>query len=389
MPAPTEVVERLTRVAEADEPAVGRHAVLDAALVVAGRFVPAQADAAVAHRGGEVVLPEVAAARTGGRRRRSPTSGSRSAFACFPHGCSVRAGSARVKDMTVIGCQDYGPARAGCQHRTGVPGRCRALRRVVRGASTVARNRRRSTPSSLMYARSRSSTRPRPCGGGSPGSRRPTAPRALASTDRRPRPPRGRVGRVDAPAAATRHRAARRRELATDVGRAAAHTCAGARDRAILLHRLRRRAAPHRTGGPRRRRRAAWSPASGSRSRLPRGRIVVPPGSVPLTCAVKAWTAWLRRVRAAGRPRVPPGGPARQRAPAAVVGPRGHARRAARGRRVPVSTRRADTGRSLRRGMILAAAALGASDDGIMAQTGHRSRRLVRAYRQVGYVPAP
>jgi hypothetical protein len=47
------------------------------------------------------------------------------------------------------------------------------------------------------------------------------------------------------------------------------------------------------------------------------------------------------------------------------------------------------TGRSLRRGMILAAAAVGASDDGIMAQTGHRSRRLVREYRALGYVPGP
>ena len=56
--APTEVGERLARVAQADEPAIGRHAVLDEALVVAGRFVPPQADAAVAHRGGEVVLPQ-------------------------------------------------------------------------------------------------------------------------------------------------------------------------------------------------------------------------------------------------------------------------------------------------------------------------------------------
>ena len=39
------------------------------------------------------------------------------------------------------------------------------------------------------------------------------------------------------------------------------------------------------------------------------------------------------------------------------------------------------SGRSLRLGMILAAAAVGASDEGIMHQTGHRSRRLVRSYR--------
>ncbi len=39
------------------------------------------------------------------------------------------------------------------------------------------------------------------------------------------------------------------------------------------------------------------------------------------------------------------------------------------------------TGRSLRLGMILTAAAVGASDEHIMHHTGHRSRRLVRAYR--------
>jgi hypothetical protein len=58
VPAPTEVGERFTRVAEADEAAIGRHAVLDEAFVVAGRFVPPQADAGLAHRGGKVVRPE-------------------------------------------------------------------------------------------------------------------------------------------------------------------------------------------------------------------------------------------------------------------------------------------------------------------------------------------
>ena len=53
----------------------------------------------------------------------------------LPHVCSVRVGGAPVKDMTVIGCQDYGRACAGCQHRTGVPGRCRALRRLVCGTA--------------------------------------------------------------------------------------------------------------------------------------------------------------------------------------------------------------------------------------------------------------
>jgi hypothetical protein len=40
------------------------------------------------------------------------------------------------------------------------------------------------------------------------------------------------------------------------------------------------------------------------------------------------------------------------------------------------------TGRSLRLGMILTAAAVGVTDEGIMHQTGHRTRRLVRAYRR-------
>jgi len=39
------------------------------------------------------------------------------------------------------------------------------------------------------------------------------------------------------------------------------------------------------------------------------------------------------------------------------------------------------SGRSLRLGMILSAAAVGASDERIMRHTGHRTRRLVRAYR--------
>jgi hypothetical protein len=38
------------------------------------------------------------------------------------------------------------------------------------------------------------------------------------------------------------------------------------------------------------------------------------------------------------------------------------------------------SGRSLRRGMVLAATEHGASDRRIMAHTGHRSRRLVRRY---------
>ena len=65
--------------------------------------------------------PRAAAVRTDGRRRRSPTSGSRPrahglGFACFPHGAASGARRRAVKDMTVIGCQDYG--RAACRLRT-------------------------------------------------------------------------------------------------------------------------------------------------------------------------------------------------------------------------------------------------------------------------------
>ena len=164
-------------------------------------------------------------------------------------------------------------------------------------------------------------------------------------------------------------------------------TRAGARDRAILLigygAALRRTELVDLDVAD-----VQVEPGVGLAVALPRGRIVVPPGSVPLTCAVKAWTAWLRASGLRDGPAFRPVDrhdnvrPLRlsDRAVTLVV------QRAAAGAGLDATRY---TGRSLRRGMILAAAAVGASDDGIMAQTGHRSRRLVRAYRQVGYVPAP
>jgi site-specific recombinase XerD len=164
-------------------------------------------------------------------------------------------------------------------------------------------------------------------------------------------------------------------------------TRAGARDRAILLlgygAALRRTELVHLDVAN-----VQVVPDVGLAIALPRGRIVVPPGSVPLTCAVRAWTAWLRASGLEDGPAFRPVDrhdnvrPLRlsDRAVTLVV------QRAAA--RAGLDATRY-TGRSLRRGMILAAAAVGASDAGIMAQTGHRSRRLVRAYRQVGYVPAP
>ena len=277
-----------------------------------------------AGRGGRFSLPEVGAARTGGRRRRSLL---RLLPPWVQRPCGQRAGqghdSYRLSGLRSRACRLPTPnGRTGPMPRTSPRG--------ARG-STGARNQRRSTPSSPMYACSQSSTRPRPCGGGSPGSPRPTGPRAwrrrsTTACGSRSRRPRGRTGGGGATPSRSTSRALRRMSAALP------RTRAGARDRAILLlgygAALRRTELVDLDVAD-----VQVEPGVGLAVALPRGRIVVPPGSVPLTCAVKAWTAWLQRVRAAGRPRVPPGGSARQRAPAAVVGPRGHARRAARGRR--------------------------------------------------------
>src|SRR5438045_3656493 len=58
VPAAPEFVERLTGIAEPDETAVGCHALLDQALVVARLLVPAQADALFAQARWEVVFPQ-------------------------------------------------------------------------------------------------------------------------------------------------------------------------------------------------------------------------------------------------------------------------------------------------------------------------------------------
>jgi integrase len=117
------------------------------------------------------------------------------------------------------------------------------------------------------------------------------------------------------------------------------------------------------------------------RLRLARGSVTIPAGSRPHVCAVRAWRAWSSVATLDGGPAFRPVdrhgnvGATRlsDRAVTVVV------RRAAEGAGLDAS---AYSGRSLRLGMILAAAAVGASDEGIMHQTGHRSRRLVRSYRQ-------
>lgn len=115
--------------------------------------------------------------------------------------------------------------------------------------------------------------------------------------------------------------------------------------------------------------------------RLTRGVVAIPPGSRPHLCAVRAWRAWSCAAALVGGPAFRPVdrhghvGSTRlsDRAVTIVV------RRAVAGAGLDAN---AYSGRSLRLGMIRAAAAVGASDEHIMLQTGHRSRRLVRSYRQ-------
>jgi site-specific recombinase XerD len=159
-------------------------------------------------------------------------------------------------------------------------------------------------------------------------------------------------------------------------------TLAGARDRAVLL--LGYGAALRRTelvgldlGDARLRRDGALA------LRLSRGPVMVPPGSQDALCAVRAWSAWADELRARGvragpafRPVDRYGNVGSGRLSDKAV--TGIVQRAARAARLPRPER--FTGRSLRLGMVVTAAGLGATDLGIMAQTGHRSRRLVHSY---------
>jgi integrase len=113
--------------------------------------------------------------------------------------------------------------------------------------------------------------------------------------------------------------------------------------------------------------------------RTARGLVVVPFGSAPELCAVDAWTRWRRAAGLTGG--------------AAFRGVDRHGRLGEPGlspKAVTRIVRRSAAaagldparyqGLSLRRGMVAAATAQGASDAGIMQHTGHRSRRLVRRY---------
>jgi len=117
---------------------------------------------------------------------------------------------------------------------------------------------------------------------------------------------------------------------------------------------------------------------SGLRVRLARGTIVVPFGSDAHLCAVRAWRAW-RRLVADGGPAFRPVD-ARGEVGVARLGEKAVTRIVRRCASRAGFDGAAWSGMSMRRGMVDAAAARGASARTIMDHTGHRSRRLVRGY---------
>jgi integrase len=116
------------------------------------------------------------------------------------------------------------------------------------------------------------------------------------------------------------------------------------------------------------------------RLRTARGVIAIPRGSQPHLSAGRACQRWLERSAIGDGPLFRPVdrhgnvGAVRlsDRAVTTIV------QRAAESAGLTASY----SGRSLRLGMVLTAAAAGASDEGIIGQTGHRSVRLVREYRR-------
>ncbi len=120
--------------------------------------------------------------------------------------------------------------------------------------------------------------------------------------------------------------------------------------------------------------------AHGLRVRLDRGDVFVPTGSSPDVCAVRAWRAWI--ASAGTSPARPAFGPIdrHDRVGDERIGDRTVREIVKR----LVARAGLDASRysssSLRLGMVSTAAAVGVSDERIMAQTGLRSRALVRRY---------
>jgi len=118
---------------------------------------------------------------------------------------------------------------------------------------------------------------------------------------------------------------------------------------------------------------------AGMTVRTRRGRSIVPFGSEESLCAVRAWKAWRRASSVRG------GAAFRAvdrhgRVHDDTLSVRGVTRVVQRAvARAGLDPARY-SGRSLRRGMVLAATEHGVSEGRIMAHTGHRSRRLVRRY---------
>jgi site-specific recombinase XerD len=112
---------------------------------------------------------------------------------------------------------------------------------------------------------------------------------------------------------------------------------------------------------------------------LMRGRVVIPYGSSGQLCAVRAWQAW---EAAAGLT----GGPAFRavdrydRLGVNRLGVKSITRIVRRAAERAGLNEQRYSALSLRLGMVSAATEVGAPDRGIMAQTGHRSRPLVRRY---------
>ena len=156
--------------------------------------------------------------------------------------------------------------------------------------------------------------------------------------------------------------------------RALPPTRAGGRDRALLLVGLGAALRPSELVGLDVA--DVTSTRNGLRIATDRRVVTIPPGSAPDLCAVRAWRAW--------RPLNP--GPAFRAVSASdrVL----HRRLDPKSVTFVVKRAAAAAGldsdrvaaRSLRRGMVAAAAARGVGEDGVMHQTGHRSRRLVRSY---------
>lgn len=161
------------------------------------------------------------------------------------------------------------------------------------------------------------------------------------------------------------------------VSRAAPETVAGVRDRALLLLGYGAGLTPGELVALRDS--DVTFVTVGVSVRTDRGRAVVPFGSDEWLCAVSAWRAWRRAASLGDGPAFRPVD-RHGRMLDHALGVRGVTRVVQRAvARAGLDPTRYSA-RSLRRGMVLAATEHGVSSGRIMAQTGHRSRRLVRRY---------